>query len=266
MGIHDSSRTRVAPVFSRLYERDKSGKTWLGALLRLPQRFDGQGVEAPGDPGELTEHAWHPAEKSLPAPRSLLQTLVERPDLLSQEGLSSSSPEARLKREALLAGDPATREEALAALESYRGGRVWFVFEGPTSVDAYLETDRLIVLVEGKRQERGPTTYTTWMRVRHQLLRNLDAALDASDKPAFAFFIVEGRPPDLKAVPDLWQEFVVKTVSPDALEQSLPHRDGETRERIARSFLGVTTWQAVCAEFGIPLDELPGRVENSRPG
>lgn len=262
MGIHDSSKTRVAPVFSQVFERDSTGKTWLAALLRLPQRFDGQRVDVPGDPGEIKEHAWHPAEKSLPAPRSLLRTLVERPDLLSQEGLATSSREARLKREALLAGDSPTREEALEALESYTGGRVWFVFEGPTSVDAYLETDRLIVLVEGKRTEAGPTTYTTWMRVRHQLLRNLDAALDASDKPAFAFFIVEGRPPDPKAVPDEWQEFTSQTVAPGALEQSLPHRDAETRERIARSFLGVTTWQAVCAEFGIPFEELPDRAED----
>ncbi len=88
--------------------------------------------------------------------------------------------------------------------------------------------------------------------------------MDASDKPAFAFFIVEGRPPDPKAVPDGWQEFATQTVAPPALEHSLPHRDAEKREKIGRSFLGVTTWQAVCAQFGIPFDELPDRVEHPR--
>lgn len=260
MGIRDSSKTRVAPVFSQLYERDTTGKTWLAALLRLPRRFDDESVELPVDPGELIDCAWFPAEKALPAPRSLLKTLIERPDLLSKEALAKSSPEVHAKREALLAGDALMRDEALAALENYRAGRAWFVFEGPTSVDAYLETDRLFVLVEGKRREPGPTTHTTWMRVRHQLLRNLDAALDTIDKPAVAFFIVEGEAPDPGRVPKAWQAFARETVSDEALEQSLPHRDPVTRERAASSFLGVTTWQAVCAEFAIPFDALPDRA------
>ena len=54
--------------------------------------------------------------------------------------------------------------------------RAWYVFEGQTSVDAYLCTSRYVVLVEGKRTESGPTTHTSWMEVRHQVLRNIDAA------------------------------------------------------------------------------------------
>jgi hypothetical protein len=32
----DSSKTRVVPVFDRLYFKDKTGKTWLPKLLALP--------------------------------------------------------------------------------------------------------------------------------------------------------------------------------------------------------------------------------------
>ena len=35
MGIHDSSRTRVAPVFGRLQCLDPSGRLWLQGLLEL---------------------------------------------------------------------------------------------------------------------------------------------------------------------------------------------------------------------------------------
>jgi hypothetical protein len=35
MGRHDSSKTRVQPVFSELLKKDASGENWLGILLGL---------------------------------------------------------------------------------------------------------------------------------------------------------------------------------------------------------------------------------------
>ena len=40
-------------------------------------------------------------------------------------------------------------------------------------------------------------------------------------------------------------------VMPQTLERSLPHRSLTERERIAEGYLGVTTWQTVCLEFGL---------------
>ena len=37
MGKHDSSLTRVAPVFDELLSRDGTGKAWIPELLRLPR-------------------------------------------------------------------------------------------------------------------------------------------------------------------------------------------------------------------------------------
>ena len=37
MRQYDSSRTRVAPVFSRLQAIDPTGRSWLGQLLQLPK-------------------------------------------------------------------------------------------------------------------------------------------------------------------------------------------------------------------------------------
>lgn len=251
----DSSKTRVAPVFTRLLKRDPRGDSWLPALLRLPRRFDDVKVDVPARPGRIVTCAWYPEEKRLAPPPALLRTLVDRPALLSREGLTSSRAATLVKRTQLLGGDAATRAEALALVKDAPSKQGWHVFEGPTSVDAYIEAERAVVLIEGKRTETGPTTNTTRMATRHQLLRTLDAAWDMPGKQAYGFFIVEGEDQSTE-VPSKWQTFAPQTVSTEALERSLPHREPGDRAAIARAFLGVTTWQAVCEAFDIPFRKL----------
>lgn len=51
----------------------------------------------------------------------------------------------------------------------------WWRFEGSSHIDCVLETDRLVVTVEGKRTETlSPATH--WYPSRSQLGRNLEAA------------------------------------------------------------------------------------------
>lgn len=234
----------MAPVFNRLLERDRTGTSWLPRLLELPQH--GSAETGPPHLSGLTRHGWWPNEVQLPAPAGLLAWLLENlPPLEDAAG----------KRAQLLGGDPATLAQAhelLARRPTTSTDRAWFVFEGPTSVDAYLETPELILLVEGKRTERGPTTHTTYMPVRHQILRNLDAAWDLRGKRAtVGMFIVEGKG-DGDEVPKDWQDFAVASTSADVLAASMPHRSSEERAAIGDGFLGVTTWQIVCRAFGLP--------------
>jgi hypothetical protein len=260
VGTRDSSKTRVRPVFEFLLSTDPTGKSWLPTLLQLPRRFDGVLIEPPHDPGELVAHAWSPTEKRLAPPRSLLEWLVRNPPASGPKDLGTRSDEKRAKRERLIAGDEAIRAEALALLET-RGKEDWHRFEGATSVDAYLATPELIVLIEGKRTERAPTTKTNWMPTRHQILRNIDAVWDErGSRSVAAFFIVQGRGPDATEVPSEWESFASLTTSPEVLKGSLPHRTPAEREAIASSFLGVTTWQAVCDAFVIPPESLPDEV------
>jgi hypothetical protein len=87
------------------------------------------------------------------------------------------------------------------------------------------------------------------------MLRNLDAAWEIrGGRSVVGFFIVDERG---GAPVSAWNQFVSETVVPDVLEASLPHRSEAERDAIARAFLGVTTWQAVCREFDIPFGELP---------
>ena len=148
--------------------------------------------------------------------------------------------------------------DALMGKEERRD-RAWYVFEGPSYPDAYLATTDALIVIEGKRTERGPTNSTTWMPIRSQMLRHLDAAFDlAGPRALFGFFMVEG--PDDGSLPETWRDAAQETLDPDLVAKSLPHRSKADRRIITEAFLGVTTWQRACRELGISLRELPNEV------
>lgn len=189
---------------------------------------------------------------------ALLEALLERRTTRPPADFGTRDARKRELRRRLFSEEVGAIAEAQAALKS--GGFVdgaWYVFEGRTAVDAYLETDELIVLIEGKRTETGPTTKTEWMPVRHQILRNIDAVWDSrGTRTIVAFFVVEGWPRDEQKVPARWRDFVAQTVSSPALEASLPHRAPPERQAMTDSFAGATTWQAVCATLGVDWEEI----------
>jgi hypothetical protein len=264
VGIYNSSRTRVAPVFGRLQCIDPSGRSWLQPLLDLASTRDVRRPEAAVS-SPLRVARWWPKERRLPAPNSLLEWLV-------RNAATPAHPSAwgrravEAKRRRLVDRDSVTLEEALLSIERGPSGRAWYVLEGPSQPDVYLATDDLIVLIEGKRTEEGPVTSTHWMPVRHQMLRHLDAVWDIKEeKRVHGIFIVEadaglpGRKPSAG-----WQYAVEAMISPEALERSLPHRKPEERAAISDTLLGVTTWQAVCARFEIPTEVLIPEVLDLR--
>jgi hypothetical protein len=194
MGDFDSSKTRVAPFFNRLCERDWTGRKWLGPLLRLPQLPGVSRSEVELASPALRDCGWGEGEKPLPAPRSLLEWLIRNLHPPRREE-DLGTGEVRAKREALLRQDPAVIRQALERLATTdRPDRAWWLFEGPSRPDAYLETDDEIIVIEGKRTEPAATTYTTWMAVRHQMLRHMDAAWDLRrGRRVYGFFMVEGE-------------------------------------------------------------------------
>jgi len=59
------------------------------------------------------------------------------------------------KRRELFDGVPETIQEALSLLKESPRERVWYVLEGLSQSDAYLETDAAIFVIEGKRTASG---------------------------------------------------------------------------------------------------------------
>lgn len=193
-------------------------------------------------------------EKPLEPPTALLSWLI-RNLKAPRDGRLSKDPIVAQKRSELIAGEPARIEDALRALKS--GGREdWFIFEGSTWPDVFIGTADLLVVIEGKRTEGGPTKNTKWMEGRHQMLRHIDCAWEIRGRRSVCgFFIVEGDKISGET-PLLWTKAARETTSTDALARSLPHRGSEERAAIAACFAGVTTWQKICAEFGIDFEAI----------
>lgn len=253
MGTYNSSRTRVVPVFDALMDRDASGRTWLLPLLHLGSHSAGR-LEGVTTAALFPAHPrwWGKNERRLDPPRPLLRWLVANACAPASAALWGG-PATRTKRERLVARDPETINEALRLLETPATFRAWYVLEGRSQPDACLETDTLLVVIEGKRTERKATAVTTWMRARSQMLRHMDAAWEISGgKRVLGLMIVEGQGgADATTPNDHWLTQANDQVLERTLADSLPHRGAVERDQIAKGFLGVTTWQKVCADFGL---------------
>jgi hypothetical protein len=252
----DSSKTRVAPVFDALTAREAVEPQWLRRLLHLaspdsarPHPWDSQDLA-------VRERAWGTSERGLQPPVALLSWLIRNfdpPSGLPGDGFVVE--QRRLLRDK----NPQAIEEGLTLLRRSGGKKGWYVLEGPTYPDAYLVTSDALVVVEGKRTEAGPTTATSWMKGRHQMLRHLDAAWEVRGRRlVYGVMIVEANPSeDPLGVPLIWQDAAKDTTSDSALATSLPHRGLEERRGIADAFVGVVTWQMLVREFSLPPSALP---------
>ncbi len=256
----DSSRTRVAPVFHALGEKHGNDGGWVRTLLDLAAMDDQRPwhlqdltvlerhhQSVPGDPR---------AERGLAPPRSLLRWLVTgftRP----KNGKFGEGDVGRFRKE-LAEKNPERVEEALALLADGKvlPDRAWYVLEGYTSPDVLLVTPDALIVVEGKRTEPGPTTSTTWMAGRHQMIRHVDAAWEIRGaRSVYGLFVVEAEPGTVE-VPAVWRAAATDSRGAVAIANSLPHRSVDDREGISRAMVGVTTWQRVVSAFGLPADLL----------
>ena len=132
--------------------------------------------------------------------------------------------------------------------------RAWYVLEGQSQPDAYFETTEFVLVVEGKRTEREATSTTTWMPKRSQMLRHMDAASWATfgGKRVYGMMVVEGEGGLDAVTPSAyWNAEANAQVLEPTLHCSLPHRTQSERRAMADGFLGVTTWQRVCAAFSL---------------
>jgi hypothetical protein len=256
MGLKDSSSTRVNPAFTALIASDPTGALWLPRLLTLPQHGHPQATNSSSLDLTIKDQkdiAWTNGgdrqEKALAPPVSLLSWLVR--NVAAPAKLPKASEDTQEFRRKLLLRDSATVAQALHLLRSSASSTGWYIFEGLTYPDVYIETPDALIVIEGKRTEAGPTTHTTWMPARHQMLRHIDAAWEVrGSRQVFGFFIVEGD--NNGDVPEKWKAASLETVSLPAIDGSLPHRSPDDREGIAKAFCGVTTWQQVCQTFGVP--------------
>jgi hypothetical protein len=181
MGKFNSSATRVAPFFQALIDRDKSGKTWLSSILKLLPNRCSFTPELLLEPGEITKSQFGKGEFCLNPPLGFLKWMVQHPDELNWPRYEIKDKHILDMRERLMLrgsyeGIPQVREEAVESAKAEIdcaigapgiGGcgwlRRWWVLEGQTHVDCYIQTTRLRLFAEGKRTEKLSRS-TSWYR------------------------------------------------------------------------------------------------------
>jgi hypothetical protein len=284
MGRHlDSSITRVRPFFQPLLQRDPSGLSWIPTLLRLGNADPDFGDELARHCGPLlpwvSRRRIRPDrslrrfgvgaveleecfEHRLPPPEKFLRWLIEHPGEMSWPEEEISAEPGQRRREELFGhhgfkAAAAARAEAIAQLDA--GGAdgtngKWWAFEGFTQVDCLLETENLILLVEGKRMEKLSVS-TRWLEGRDQLLRSLDVAAAAAERKNKEYAVI------------LLAEDYVDGIPVRGAAASLPHLSEWEQARMLGHYLGCVTWRAALSAVFFPdtVEEAARRIMEREP-
>lgn len=224
----------MQPVFSAALGRDPTGASWLPGLL---ETGSGAGTwdTLIRNPGRLSEGAAGKSgskksrlrcfEYQVQPGRRLLLWCVENPQKLRAPPLSNPPKAAELKRRSLICDEPVgtrstAQKLARRAVASQPVDRpAWWRFERATEVDCVLATDRFVLCIEGKREERL-SPGTRWLASRHQVARNLEAAWRlAGVGRAFAVLVCVENQGDPLADPDFVRDSL-ETASPHLFRQS----------------------------------------------
>lgn len=136
------------------------------------------------------------------------------------------------------------KQEALKLIkENPEKTKEWYIFEGYSKPDIYIETTNSIFIGEAKRTEPHLTTSTQWLNPRDQLIRHADSVIDGPKKVYYFFIFAESKINDyeLKRYEDI-----------DYYEKNLPHRkNADEFQKFKDSYYGYTTWEKIPILFGI---------------
>ena len=239
MGKYNSSKYRVVPLVEVIKNDAYSFERFLETVTNLP------GLSFP-----LNAESFYYGdnEKKLKPPKEHLEALI---DYLATKKHNPVSNLSR-KRKVLFGLDPEAdreeaRKEAKRLLEiSYIDDeqilpKEWYIFEGATNPDIYIEGEDYVIICEGKWTEPHITTKTTNLAAdneyRNQMVRHIQGALNYTNKKVYAFYIVDkgcGYEADLST-----DAFAAQ------LEKETIEIPGKEKEEIIRAFYGYTTWQDI---------------------
>lgn len=270
MGLKDSSKTRVRPIFNELLDRSRSGADWLEALTQMARRnrlsavsFPKVGPLMPSEtPATRPDRQRRVFERTVAPPAEFLRWLLEHPDQLQipdPETFGASSPTAQGWRRKLFSEDPVSRARAIAegtgalATNGAEGSRhQWWAFEGFTHIDCCLVTDSTVLFVEGKRTE-AVSPSTRWFLKRSQIWRNVEAAQQFARGKEFGIIL---------AVEDDEAGHTALAEADATLRDSYPHLSEAGRAALAGHLLGFLTWPEMVERFSLPPTCLPDSTDD----
>ena len=197
-GRKNSSATYVRPAFTAIRPRIDHFVDWLNRRPGSP-RIDVNGADWQSAIVRFADSSGK-GEQGLPPARSLLKWMVYHAGISDKLADFKWNPkvsdESNHKREILFTKDSPLRLKVVAeAIDKINSGKThgWFALEGSSKPDVYVETNKFILVVEGKRTELRKTETTRFFKKdRDQLIRHMDSAVEcAGNKPVYGLFITE---------------------------------------------------------------------------
>ena len=236
MGRYNSSIYRVRPLMEYLENNYDAFLSLLSLVdigpLGKPSTYRYDGVSC-------TEMKLKPTKQHLLTLINLMATKQHnKVDIKGQNRLELffGAPDVR----------QAACEQAKAELEKKYDtltaqSRPWYMFEGFTNPDIFIEGDDYVIVCEGKWTEPHITTTTTYLssvgEYRNQMVRHIQGALNYTDKKVYAFYIVDD---ECGYTEDLNKESFAKQLELETIQL-----DDIEKEKISNAFYGYTTWQAI---------------------
>lgn len=239
MGNYDSSKYRVVPLVDAIKSSEKNFCDFLGTVGE-------KGIFGLRYPNDENAFWCGKNEKKLKPPKMHLSQLI---DYLAENGYPKATLENCCRERAILFGlaEPEKKKKILkeahrlleANYEKDPLPKEWYVFEGCTSPDIYIEGDDYVIVCEGKWTESHITTKTTYLsrkdESRCQMIRHIQGALNATSKRVYAFYIVDENCGYIK---DLEYEAFEKQLKAERIQP-------ENKKDILSAFKGYTTWQKI---------------------
>lgn len=247
MGIRNSSLTRVKPLFDFIDSNVVKLNDFLGLFSYKSSKIE---------QNSIIEIRYGDKEKKIPPSKTLLIWMIENLNELNKidnYGVDKIDSNTYKKRKQLFSGDEITKKEAINLIQtkSKLPERGWYIFEGYTFPDIFIETTDSIYIGEAKRTEKDITTKTKWLSPRDQLIRHIDSMLDQS-KPIYSFYILE-------YLNDVYKESMQFYKTKKYFELNLKHRNNASIERAIDSFIGFVFWDDIAKYFQI---SFPDKTNN----
>ena len=244
MGKYDSSKYRVRPLME-IVKNDFDAYKKVISLLNID---DFKNMDDIGKPLEYYYDSGNGCkEKQLKPTKEHLEKLII---YVSKKDFGNAVVKNSKRRQLCIPEkeNPNSREdayeEAIKALHKNYDkltptSRAWYVFEGFTNPDIFIEAEDYVIVCEGKWTESDITTHTTNLcekdEYRNQMIRHIQGALNYTDKKVYAFYIVDegcGYEEKLKIdnFPNLVEDETIEIEKP---------------EKIIEAYKGYITWQQI---------------------
>ena len=236
MGKYNSSIYRVRPLM-KIVEADYQ------AFLKLLSLV---GIDALSTPGVFRYDGENCTEMQLKPTKTHLKSLI---DYLAEKTPFKGSIKGQ-DRKNLFYGTLTERKQACQKAKSElennydkltAADRPWYMFEGFTNPDIFIEGEDYVIICEGKWTEPHITTTTTYLsskgEYRNQMIRHIQGALNYTNKKVYAFYIVDAN---CGYTNELTKESFCNQLNLETIPL------GEIEKRaISESYFGYATWQDI---------------------